>query len=163
MTPQELKSIISNGLLSFPLTDFDAQGDFNAKADADHCRCRWSYPFCDSVRARGRARRRPRRVVVAALFERSRSRRPDFLKQRWRFTTRCPRTIHRATQHRLLKQFLMPYLDIRIRMQGYAVSIVKAGATLVGQTAGPVRPPLTDLKPAEMEQLGALIKSLGAQ
>ena len=57
----------------------------------------------------------------------------------------------------------MPYLDIRIRMQGYAVSIVKAGATLVGQTAGPVRPPLTDLKPAEMEQLGALIKSLGAQ
>lgn len=29
MTPQELKSIISSGLLSFPLTDFDAQGDFD--------------------------------------------------------------------------------------------------------------------------------------
>ena len=68
-----------------------------------------------------------------------------------------------ATQHRLLKQFFMPYLAIRNRMQGYAVSIVKAGATLVGHTAGPVRPPLTDLKPAEMEQLDALIKSLGPQ
>jgi 5-dehydro-4-deoxyglucarate dehydratase len=29
MNPQDLKSIMSNGLLSFPLTDFDAQGDFN--------------------------------------------------------------------------------------------------------------------------------------
>ena len=27
-TPQELKQIISDGLLSFPVTDFDAQGNF---------------------------------------------------------------------------------------------------------------------------------------
>jgi 5-dehydro-4-deoxyglucarate dehydratase len=67
------------------------------------------------------------------------------------------------TQHRLLHDFFMPYLDIRNKGQGYAVSIVKAGATLVGRGAGPVRPPLTDLKPHEMEQLGALIASLGAQ
>ena len=68
-----------------------------------------------------------------------------------------------ATQHRLLKDFFMPYLDIRNRMQGYAVSIVKAGATLVGHSAGPVRPPLTDLKAEEMDKLDALIKSLGPQ
>jgi len=68
-----------------------------------------------------------------------------------------------ATQHRLLKQFFMPYLDIRNRMQGYAVSIVKAGATLVGHSGGPVRPPLTDLKADEMDKLDALIKSLGPQ
>jgi 5-dehydro-4-deoxyglucarate dehydratase len=68
-----------------------------------------------------------------------------------------------ATQHRLLKDFFMPYLDIRNKGQGYAVSIVKAGARLVGHGAGPVRAPLTDLKPAEMEQLGALIKALGPQ
>jgi 5-dehydro-4-deoxyglucarate dehydratase len=68
-----------------------------------------------------------------------------------------------AIQHRLLKQFFMPYLAIRNRTQGYAVSIVKAGAALVGHSAGPVRPPLTDLKPSEMEELDALIKSLGAQ
>ena len=30
MHPQELKSIIGSGLLSFPLTDFDAQGAFDA-------------------------------------------------------------------------------------------------------------------------------------
>jgi len=68
-----------------------------------------------------------------------------------------------ATQHRLLKEFFMPYLAIRNRSQGYAVSIVKAGAKLVGHDAGPVRAPLTDLKPDEMEQLDALIKTLGPQ
>jgi 5-dehydro-4-deoxyglucarate dehydratase len=68
-----------------------------------------------------------------------------------------------ATQHRLLKNFFMPYLDIRNRVEGNGVSIIKAGATLVGHGAGPVRPPLMDLKPAEMEELDVLIKSLGAQ
>ncbi|MFL6611275.1 MAG: 5-dehydro-4-deoxyglucarate dehydratase, partial [Pseudomonas sp.] len=29
MNPQELKSILSSGLLSFPVTDFTANGDFN--------------------------------------------------------------------------------------------------------------------------------------
>ena len=43
------------------------------------------------------------------------------------------------------------------------MSIVKAGAKIVGHDAGPVRPPLTDLKPAEMEQLEALIGTLGPQ
>lgn len=68
-----------------------------------------------------------------------------------------------ATQHRLLREFFMPYLEIRNRMQGYAVSIVKAGAKLVGHDAGPVRAPLTDLKPGEMEELKALIAKLGPQ
>lgn len=68
-----------------------------------------------------------------------------------------------ATQHRLLKQFFMPYLELRNRGQGYAVSIVKAGAKLVGHDAGPVRTPLSELKPAEMEQLDRLIKALGPQ
>jgi 5-dehydro-4-deoxyglucarate dehydratase len=68
-----------------------------------------------------------------------------------------------ATQHRLLKQFFMPYLAIRNKGQGYAVSIVKAGAKLVGHDAGPVRAPLTDLKPAEMQELAALIQALGPQ
>jgi len=68
-----------------------------------------------------------------------------------------------ATQHRLLHDFFMPYLAIRNRVPGYAVSIVKAGARIVGQDAGPVRPPLTDLKPPEVEQLVALIRTLGPQ
>jgi 5-dehydro-4-deoxyglucarate dehydratase len=67
------------------------------------------------------------------------------------------------TQHRLLHDFFMPYLDIRNKCQGYAVSIVKAGAKLVGHDAGPVRTPLTDLKADEMAQLDVLIKALGPQ
>ena len=68
-----------------------------------------------------------------------------------------------ATQHHLLREFFMPYLKIRNKQQGYAVSIVKAGAKLVGHDAGPVRAPLTDLKPAEMDELAALIAKLGPQ
>jgi len=73
------------------------------------------------------------------------------------------RTDDHATQHRLLKEFFLPYLELRNRGQGYAVSIVKAGAKLVGHDAGPVRTPLTDLKASEMEALDALIKKLGSQ
>jgi len=68
-----------------------------------------------------------------------------------------------ATQHRLLKEFFMPYLRIRNQGQGYAVSIVKAGAKIVGHDAGPVRTPLTDLRPDECEALAVLIDRLGPQ
>ena len=68
-----------------------------------------------------------------------------------------------ATQHRLLREFFMPYLALRNRVPGYAVSIVKAGAKLVGHDAGPVRAPLTDLKADELAQLDALIRKLGPQ
>jgi len=68
-----------------------------------------------------------------------------------------------ATQHRLLRSFFMPYLELRNRMPGYAVSIVKAGAKIVGHGAGPVRAPLTDLKADEMAALKALIDQLGPQ
>ena len=68
-----------------------------------------------------------------------------------------------ATVNRLLDEFFLPYLDIRNRGEGYAVSIVKAGAAIVGRGAGPVRPPLSDLRPAEVEQLRALIQNLGPQ
>jgi 5-dehydro-4-deoxyglucarate dehydratase len=68
-----------------------------------------------------------------------------------------------ATTGRLLDDFFLPYLDIRNRGAGYAVSIVKAGVRIVGHEAGPVRTPLLDLKPEESEQLAALIARLGPQ
>jgi 5-dehydro-4-deoxyglucarate dehydratase len=68
-----------------------------------------------------------------------------------------------ATTGRLLDEFFMPYLAIRNRKAGYAVSIVKAGAKLIGRSAGPVRAPLTDLTEDEMAQLDVLIKKLGTQ
>ena len=68
-----------------------------------------------------------------------------------------------ATVNALLDDFFLPYIEIRNRGPGYAVSIVKAGARIVGHGAGPVRPPLTDLLPAELEELDALIRGLGPQ
>ena len=67
------------------------------------------------------------------------------------------------TVGRLIDDFFLPYLDIRNRRAGYAVSIVKAGAKLVGHSAGPVRAPLTDLDEEELALLDALIKKLGPQ
>ena len=68
-----------------------------------------------------------------------------------------------TTTNRLLDQFFLPYLEIRNRKAGYAVSIVKAGARLVGHSAGPVRAPLTDLTAAEDEMLHKLILAQGPQ
>ena len=68
-----------------------------------------------------------------------------------------------ATVGRLLDEFFLPYLEIRNRRPGYAVSIVKAGAALVGRDAGPVRAPLTDLDEDERARLAALIGRLGPQ
>ncbi|POR52053.1 5-dehydro-4-deoxyglucarate dehydratase [Paraburkholderia eburnea] len=68
-----------------------------------------------------------------------------------------------ATVGKLIDEFFLPYLKIRNRRPGYAVSIVKAGARLVGHDAGPVRAPLTDLNEEELAQLDVLIKKLGAQ
>jgi len=62
-----------------------------------------------------------------------------------------------ATVGRLLDTFFLPYLQIRNRMPGYAVSIVKAGAKIVCHDAGPVLAPLTDLKADEYEALATLI------
>lgn len=56
-----------------------------------------------------------------------------------------------------LRSFVLPYIDIRNRHKGYAVSIVKAGMRAVGRPAGPVRTPLTDLDESEMEALRNLI------
>lgn len=56
-----------------------------------------------------------------------------------------------------LRDFVLPYIDIRNRHKGYAVSIVKAGMRAIGRPAGPVRTPLTDLDQSEMDALTKLI------
>lgn len=68
----------------------------------------------------------------------------------------------RDTVYQLLNDFIIPYLDIRDRARGYAVSIIKAGLTAVGRDGGRVRPPLTDLTPAERADLAALIDKVRA-
>ncbi|MET0238703.1 MAG: 5-dehydro-4-deoxyglucarate dehydratase [Sphingobium sp.] len=61
-----------------------------------------------------------------------------------------------------LNEFVLPYLKIRDRGKGYAVSIVKAALNSVGRPAGPVRLPLTDLNDAEQAELDALIANANA-
>ncbi len=63
----------------------------------------------------------------------------------------------RAAVTRRLKEFVLPYLEIRDRGRGYAVSIVKAGVDAIGRYGGPVRPPLSELRPDERQDLAALI------
>lgn len=57
----------------------------------------------------------------------------------------------------LLREFYVPFVEIRDRAPGYAVSLVKAAARLRGQRVGPVRAPLTDPAPADLADLKALL------
>ena len=59
---------------------------------------------------------------------------------------------------KLLRDFYVPLVELRDRVPGYAVSLVKAAARLRGLPVGPVRAPLTDPGP---EDLAALAKVLG--
>jgi 5-dehydro-4-deoxyglucarate dehydratase len=64
---------------------------------------------------------------------------------------------NRPAVYQKLNDFILPYLDIRDRTKGYAVSIVKAGVTAIGRAAGPVRPPLQNLTEEELSELTELI------
>ena len=64
---------------------------------------------------------------------------------------------------KILDDFFMPYSKIRNRRPGYAVSIIKAGARLVGYDAGPVRTPLVDCSEEEHTMLKTLIDKMGPQ
>ena len=59
-----------------------------------------------------------------------------------------------------LNDFVIPYCNLRNQGAGYAVSIVKAGMTAIGRTAGPVRPPVTDLSPSQLAELTDLVKKV---
>lgn len=71
---------------------------------------------------------------------------------------RSVRADDRAEVLKQLQDFVLPYIALRNRSAGYAVSIVKAGCRLVGRDAGPVRSPLTDLTEAEESELRTLIE-----
>ncbi|MGA5898269.1 5-dehydro-4-deoxyglucarate dehydratase [Streptomyces venetus] len=62
-----------------------------------------------------------------------------------------------ATVGTLLRGFYVPLVELRDRVPGYAVSLVKAAARLRGHRVGPVRAPLTDPSPADLAALTALL------
>ncbi|WP_327320716.1 5-dehydro-4-deoxyglucarate dehydratase [Streptomyces sp. NBC_01235] len=61
------------------------------------------------------------------------------------------------TVERLLRDFYVPLVELRDRVPGYAVSLVKAAARLRGRPVGPVRAPLTDPSPADLADLTTLL------
>ncbi|MER6348088.1 5-dehydro-4-deoxyglucarate dehydratase [Streptomyces sp. NPDC001595] len=57
----------------------------------------------------------------------------------------------------LLRDFYVPFVELRDRRPGYAVSLVKAAARLRGLPVGPVRAPLTDPGPDDLADLRKLL------
>jgi 5-dehydro-4-deoxyglucarate dehydratase len=64
----------------------------------------------------------------------------------------------RATMETLLQDFFYPFMALRERQPGYAVSAIKAGVRLRGFDAGKVRLPLIDLTADEEQILAKLIE-----
>ncbi|MEU0893502.1 5-dehydro-4-deoxyglucarate dehydratase [Streptomyces massasporeus] len=62
-----------------------------------------------------------------------------------------------GTVDKLLRDFYVPLVELRDRVPGYAVSLVKAAARIRGHRVGPVRAPLTDPSPADLAALTALL------
>ncbi|SCB35114.1 5-dehydro-4-deoxyglucarate dehydratase [Rhizobium multihospitium] len=67
-----------------------------------------------------------------------------------------------ATVDEILTGFFFPFVALRNRKKGYAVSIIKAGLRVLGKDPGPVRPPLTDLTPEELAALAKIIETAKA-
>ncbi|MEU1480521.1 5-dehydro-4-deoxyglucarate dehydratase [Streptomyces sp. NPDC005760] len=62
-----------------------------------------------------------------------------------------------GTVEKLLRDFYVPLVELRDRVPGYAVSLVKAAARLRGRPVGPVRAPLTDPSAADLADLRQLL------
>lgn len=63
----------------------------------------------------------------------------------------------RATCEAILNNFFYPFMELRSRRKGYAVSAIKAGVRLMGFDAGAVRAPLSDLTEEEVAMLQRII------
>src|SRR4051812_18241619 len=64
----------------------------------------------------------------------------------------------RATVDRLLDGFYRPFVELRARGRGYAVSLVKAGVRMRGLDVGEVRPPLHEPGEDHVKQLAEIIE-----
>ena len=67
------------------------------------------------------------------------------------------RSGNKSIVEQITKDFYIPLVRMRGRKNGYAVSLIKAGAEIIGRTAGAVRPPLSMPTASEYEELKELI------
>ncbi|HUR39352.1 MAG TPA: 5-dehydro-4-deoxyglucarate dehydratase [Planctomycetota bacterium] len=60
---------------------------------------------------------------------------------------------------KLMDAFVTPLYAFRARKKGYEVSVMKEMMMLIGLAAGPVRPPLANVKKDEIAELKAMLKA----
>lgn len=58
----------------------------------------------------------------------------------------------------LMERYVHPLYAFRERVRGYEVAAMKAAMEMLGMGAGPVRPPLTNVRPQDMPELQALVQ-----
>ena len=58
----------------------------------------------------------------------------------------------------LMDKYVHPLYAIRDRLRGYEVSVMKEAMEILGKPAGPVRPPLVDTRPQDVEDVRKLMK-----
>lgn len=63
-----------------------------------------------------------------------------------------------TARDRLLEGFYRPFAELRDRVKGYAVALVKAGVGITRQPAGPVRSPLLDPTAEHAAELRAIVE-----
>lgn len=54
-----------------------------------------------------------------------------------------------------------PLYELRGKRKGYEVSTIKTAMAMLGMPAGPVRPPLVELTPAERQEMAATLERVG--
>ncbi len=58
---------------------------------------------------------------------------------------------------RLMRTYVLPLYAMRARRKGYEVSVMKKAMQILGKPAGPVRPPLPEVRPDEVKELEQLL------
>jgi 5-dehydro-4-deoxyglucarate dehydratase len=65
---------------------------------------------------------------------------------------------HSDELNKLMNDLVIPLYELRAKRKGYEVSAMKSMMNMIGLAGGPVRPPLVDLKPEEIEAVRGMIE-----
>jgi 5-dehydro-4-deoxyglucarate dehydratase len=65
---------------------------------------------------------------------------------------------HSDELNKLMNDLVIPLYELRAKRKGYEVSAMKSMMNMIGLAGGPVRPPLVDLKPEEIEAVRGTIE-----
>ena len=68
----------------------------------------------------------------------------------------------RARLDELMRRYVVPLYALRARRKGYEVTVMKEVMKRIGLAAGPVRPPLANLRPQELAEVEELIQDWSA-